>query len=110
MPYKFRNSRHHKFPKTRYKITNWKEYNQALISRGSVTLHLLDNVIKAWHPKKCKRKLQGAQFKYSDIAIQTAIAIKIALHMPYRATQGFITSVFGLMDVKISVPNYTTII
>lgn len=108
MPYKLRNSSHHKFKKARHKITNWPDYNKALVKRGSVTVYLPADVIKAWQPRKCKNKLQGGQFKYSDIAIETTIAVKIAMHMPYRATQGFITSVFELMGVNISVPNYTT--
>ena len=35
MPYKLRNNRHHKFNKTIYKITNWPEYNQALIKNDN---------------------------------------------------------------------------
>ena len=96
MPHKLRNSRRHKFKKTRYKITNWRDYNKALINRGSVTLWLSPEIIKAWCPKKCKQKLQGAQFKYSDIAIDAAATMKVALHMPYRATQGCLASVLHL--------------
>jgi|TARA_B110000240_G_scaffold142167_1_gene157237 hypothetical protein len=34
MPYKFNASRRHKFDKKQYKITNWREYNEALRQRG----------------------------------------------------------------------------
>ena len=47
MPYKLRNKRRHKFAKSRYKITNWPKYNKALQERGSVTLWLSDEIIKA---------------------------------------------------------------
>ncbi len=109
MPYKLRNNRRHKFKKTIYKITNWREYNQALINRGSITLWLSPEIIKAWRPKKRKQKLQGGQFKYSDIAIEAAAYVKAALHMPYRETQGFLISILNLIDLSLPVPNYTTI-
>jgi hypothetical protein len=108
MPHKLRNSRRHKFKKSRYKITNWRDYNKALIERGSITLWLSPKIIKSWRAKKSKQKLQCAQFKYSDLAIETAITIKAAMHMPYRATQGFFESLFKLMNLSLTTPNYTT--
>lgn len=109
MPYKLRNSRRHKFKKARYKITNWSQYNQALINRGSITLWLSPDIIRAWHPRKRKQKLQGGQFKYSDIAIEAAITIKTVYHLPYRATQGLLESIMSLMNLKIAVPHYSRI-
>jgi hypothetical protein len=35
--------------KARYKIRNWKEYNQALVNRGSLTFWFDEDVIAAWH-------------------------------------------------------------
>ncbi|MBE4120839.1 IS5/IS1182 family transposase, partial [Vibrio parahaemolyticus] len=32
-------------PKPRYKITNWKQYNQALINRGSLTFWIDEEAI-----------------------------------------------------------------
>lgn len=59
--------------------------------------------------KKRKQKLQGAQFKYSDIAIQAAVSIKTVYHLPYRATQGLLESIMSLMKINLDVPNYTRI-
>jgi hypothetical protein len=109
MPYKLRNDRRHKFEKVKFKITNWSEYNQALKERGSITLWLSPEIIKAWHPKKSKQKLQGGQFKYSDTAIQAALSIKTVYHLPYRATQGLLESIMSLMRIKLDVPDYTSI-
>ena len=109
MPYKLRNSSRHKFEKTKFKITNWSDYNKALINRGSVTLWLSAEIIKAWSPKKLKKKLQGGQFKYSDTAIQAALSIKTVYHLPYRATQCLLESIMSLMKIKLDVPNYTMI-
>lgn len=35
--------------KSKGKITNWKEYNQALINRGSLTFWMDDNAIANWY-------------------------------------------------------------
>jgi hypothetical protein len=35
--------------KQKYKITNWKAYNKALIRRGSITFWLDDEAIQAWY-------------------------------------------------------------
>jgi len=59
--------------------------------------------------KKRKQKLQGAQFKYSDIAIQAALSVKAAFHLPDRATEGFLESIMQLMKINIDVPDYTCI-
>ncbi|MBM75289.1 MAG: hypothetical protein CMK59_07795, partial [Proteobacteria bacterium] len=40
-------SRHPKFKK-KYKVTNWKEYEQSLFNRGSLTLGILPLVINSW--------------------------------------------------------------
>ena len=32
MPYKFNESRRHKIPKAKYRVTNWLEYEVALVS------------------------------------------------------------------------------
>ena len=36
MPHKFNESRRHKFPKARYRVTNWPEYDAALVRRGKL--------------------------------------------------------------------------
>jgi hypothetical protein len=40
MPYKFNESRRHKVPRARYRVTNWREYDAALIRRGSLTVRV----------------------------------------------------------------------
>jgi hypothetical protein len=36
MPYKFNDSHRHKIPKARYRVTNWSEYDTALVRRGGL--------------------------------------------------------------------------
>src|SRR5689334_25173485 len=49
MPYKFNESRRHKIPKARYRVTNWPEYDAALIRRGSLTVWMTEEAVEAWH-------------------------------------------------------------
>jgi len=107
VPYKLRNDRRHKFEKTRYQINNWPAYNEALKKRGSVTLWFSDKIIKAWYSKRNKRKNRGGQFKYSDIAIQTALTIKAVYQLPYRATEGFLNSLIEIMKIQLKIPDYS---
>jgi hypothetical protein len=38
MPYKYNEKNRHKIDKSRYKVTNWPEYNNALRKRGDFTV------------------------------------------------------------------------
>jgi len=54
--------------KARYKVRNWKEYNEALVKRGSLTLWFDEEAIKAWHEVEIIDD-RGAPPTYSDVAI-----------------------------------------
>src|SRR5215208_5085536 len=49
MPYKFNQARRHKIPKARYRVTNWPEYDAALVRRGDLTVWFTDEAVAAWH-------------------------------------------------------------
>ena len=94
--------------KAKKKITNWAEYNKALCKRGSATFWIDDSAIDVW---KCKTHhgKRGRGFQYSDTAIETALMIKGIFSLPLRALQGFIDSIFELLDVPLTSPDYTCI-
>ncbi len=75
--------------KQRYKIRNWREYNQALVKRGSLTLWLDEDVIAAWHDVE-KIDDRGYPPTYSDAAILCALSLKVIFHLPLRATEGLL--------------------
>lgn len=62
MPYKHNQDRRHKFDKARYNVKNWPEYDQALKNRGSLTIWLTDDAIKAWQTKNLQKKEVASQF------------------------------------------------
>ncbi|WP_207895898.1 transposase, partial [Vibrio crassostreae] len=77
-------------PKPRYRTTNWKQYNQALINRGSLTFWIDEEAIQQW--KQLKQGKRGRTRLFSDLAITTALMVKRVFSMPLRALQGFIDS------------------
>jgi len=88
-------------------VSNSGEYDRALIQRGSITFWLSTSAIKKWNAKpKGKR---GAQAKYSDFAIETALTLGLVFHLPLRQTEGFLGSIFELMDTPLDVPDHTTL-
>ncbi|MCX8773623.1 IS5 family transposase [Vibrio parahaemolyticus] len=94
-------------PKPRYKTTNWKQYNKALINCGSLTFWIDEEAIRQW--KQSKQDKRGRPRQFSDLAITTALMVKQVFSIPLRALQGFIDSVFSLANVPIICPHYSCI-
>lgn len=94
--------------KSKHNITNWKEYNQGLVQRGSLTIWMDDQAIKQWHCQTHHGR-RGRGFHYSDTAIETALMLKGVFKLPLRALEGFINSLFALMEVPLVSPDYSCI-
>src|SRR3954451_6990587 len=90
-----------------YRIRNWKQYNDALVNRGSLTLWVDRATLHAWQYQGPPQ--QGAQFRYSDTAIQCVLTLRSVYHLPWRATEGFARSILGLMGLDLAVPDYSTL-
>ena len=86
MPYKLNESRRHKIPKARYRVTNWPEYDAALVQRGSITVWFTEEAVAAWHAPATGAR--GGQPIYSAIAIETGLALRLVFHQPLRQTEG----------------------
>jgi hypothetical protein len=98
--------RHPKY-KTAYRVNNWREYDQLLRDRGDITLWISHDVLTAWRaPMTGKR---GAQPVYSDIAIETMLALRLLFHLPLRQTEGFLHAVLTLMGLALPCPDHTTL-
>ena len=52
---------------------------------------------------------QGAQPVYSDLAIETALPLRLLFRLPLRQTEGFLRSVLQLMEVTLPCPDHTTL-
>jgi hypothetical protein len=93
--------------KTKYRVRNWAEYNQALKQRGSLELWITEDLSDKWQAKPSGRP--GNQPVYSDFAIQIVIQFGKVFHQKLRQTEGLLEDIFKLMDLKLSVPDYSTI-
>jgi len=90
-----------------YRVRNWPEYDHALVERGSLTVWVAEGFEETW----CYRgpTQRGSQFDYSAQAIQVMLTVKNVFHLPNRATEGFIRSLFRLLEIMLSVPDHTTL-
>jgi len=93
---------------TRYRVTNWSNYNQALINRGNITLWFSEDFLSQWYEDQ-RPNQRGASNTYSDIAIECMLMLKAVFKLPLRATQGLAQSLVTLMRVCVQVPNFSTL-
>ena len=100
-------SKVHPTYKTKYRVANWAAYNQALVRRGDVTVWLSSEAIAAWTARRSGRR--GGQRRYSDLAIETALTLRLLYHLPLRQAEGFLDALFGMMRLDLSAPDYTTL-
>jgi hypothetical protein len=101
------NSRVHPKYKTKYGVSNWAEYDRALVQRGSITLWISENAVTSWKPAPTGRR--GGQKKFSDHAIETALTLRLVFNLPLRQAEGFLRSVLSLMDIDLESPDHTTL-
>ncbi len=89
------------------KVTNWPEYEAGLRRRGSLTLWVTEDALSLWPAPK--RTTRGGQPRYSDLAIENALTLGLVFGLRLRQTEGFLASVFRLMNLALAIPDYTTL-
>jgi hypothetical protein len=94
--------------KNQYRIRNWSEYNAGLKLRGSITFWLSTEVVESWLVKE-KTGQTGASTTYNDIAIATMSTIKSVFSLAGRQSEGFVKSVFELMNLDLPIPDHSTV-
>ena len=65
-----------------------------------VTVWLSSEAIAAWTPRR-----RGGQRRYSDLAIETALTLRLLYHLPLRQAEGFLHALFGMMRLDLSRQN-----
>jgi IS5 family transposase len=94
--------------KAQYRVRNWREYNQGLKARGSLTVWLSEEVLAEWFNDEATGR-RGASRTYADGAIAFMVTVQALFHLPGRATQGFVESLFELMGIELLVPDHSTL-
>lgn len=97
-----------KKPKPIYRTRNWKDYNKALVDRGSLTIWFDTQSQDLWlnHTLSGRR---GRSRKYSDAAIFCCLTLREVYHLPLRQTQGLVCSIFHLLGIALASPHYSVL-
>ena len=51
----------------------------------------------------------GGQRRYSNLAILTALTLRLVFRLPLRQTEGFLDSLISLMGLDLKAPDHTTL-
>ena len=63
--------------------------------------------IKTWTPRPSGRR--GAPQKYTDLAIETALTLRLVFRLPLRQTKGFLRSLLDVMGLSLDALGHTTL-
>ena len=92
--------------KDKYRTRNWKQYNQSLVNRGSITFWFNEEAIGKWYSVE-RRDRPGRPDTYSDAAIRCGLMIKAVFRTALRALQGLVTSLIRILGLDLMCPHYS---
>jgi hypothetical protein len=107
LPFKHHAARRHRIPRARYRVQNWPAYEAGLRRRGDLTLWLDEAAIARWQAPR--RTTPGGQRRYSDLAIELVLVLRLVFHLALRQAEGFVGSVLRLLGLELAVPDHTTL-
>ncbi len=91
--------------RSKYRTTNWAQYNAALKARGSLTMWLDKDM--QWLDKPSGKR--GRCRTFSDAAIQFCLSIKCLFGQPLRQALGMVQSLLKLAGLDWPVPDFSTV-
>ena len=77
MPNKYPNKKGWKLPKQRYRISNWREYNESLRQRGQIDIWITEDALNNWFETDRIYDGTGAPKKFTDFAVMILSLIHI---------------------------------
>ena len=102
-----RTDRKRKAAKKIYKVRDWHTYNEMLVNRGRLMVHITPDALKHWHDPG---KRQGCRPRlYSDIAIETSLTMQQCFRLPLRATEGLVAQMLRALNSTCKAPDYSTL-
>ena len=69
MPYKFLHEKGIEIKKQVYRVSNWSEYNKAMIMRGRIDTYINPNVISKWYENERIYDGTGSTNEYTDFQL-----------------------------------------
>ena len=102
MPFKHHSARRHRIPRARYRVQNWPAYEAGLKRRGDLTLWLDEAAMASWQAPP--RTTPGGQARYSDLAIELVLMLRLVFHLALQQAEGFAGSVLRLLGLHLRIP------
>lgn len=93
--------------KKKYRITNWREYNKALRTRGSLTFWFSEDFEKGWFATLDDKHQRGRPFTYSNTCITLILTLRHVFKFALRQLTGFVESLLTLMGKSLPVPEFS---
>jgi hypothetical protein len=79
-----------------------------VVERGSITFWFSGDFEQIW--LYAGEKQHGSQFEYSENAIEIMLTIKEVFHLTNRGVEGFVCSVFEILNIHLPVPDHSTLL
>ena len=107
MPFKFhRNGRHH-IPRQKFRVTNWRDYEATLRSRGSLTIWFTAKAIaRLACSAACDARRTASLFGSRDR--DGADLTRCIRPGSARQTEGLVGSIMQVLGIDLPVPDHTT--
>ena len=107
MLFKHNAARRHRIPKQRYRVMNWPAYEAGLRRRGDLTFWIDEAAIAGWQAPR--RTTPGGQPRYSNLAIELVLTLRLVFHLALRQAEAFTRSVLRLLGLELAIPDHTTL-
>ncbi|OED50504.1 transposase [Rhodobacteraceae bacterium (ex Bugula neritina AB1)] len=90
---------------SRYRTTNWSNYNASLRKRGSLLVWFDRDM--TWFAERCGKR--GRPETFSDAAIQFCLSVKVLFGLPLRQTSGMVASLLKMAGLDWPAPDFSTL-
>jgi hypothetical protein len=107
LPFKHNAVCRHRIPRAHYRVTNWPAYEAGLRRRGDLTVWAEKAALAGWRAPR--RSTPGGQPRYSELAIELVLTLRLVFHLALRQAEGFACSVLQLLGMALPVPDHTTL-
>ena len=87
-------------------MATWSADDAALRRRGDLTIWVTPEAVAAWTPPATGRR--GRPARYSDVAIEAGLMLRLAFRRPWRQTEGLLGSLMRRLGLDLPVPDHTT--
>lgn len=91
------------------KITNWNQYNKALVRRGNISLYVTEAAANRVHLVPPQTGKAGHPKQYSDDLIIFILTIRELFHLPLRQSLGVVGGLLSLAGLDWQLPDFSTL-